>query len=357
MNYRLGALGWLAGPTLQGAGGVSNAGLYDQRLALDWIQKNIHLFGGDPNKVTVMGESAGGGSIEFQLTAFGGQRKAPFQQIIPQSPGFLPIASQYVQENSTQTFLSLLNVSSIAEARQLDSSAVISANRLQVGGAPYGSFVYGPVADGVFAPALPSLLLNAGAFSKNISVLVGHNTNEAPSFTPPFVQTQAQTQAFLLVNYPSIPPQSLNYILNVLYPAVFDGTYGYRSNLERLFLLIGESSFTCNTNYISKAYNNQTYNYEFEVPPALHGFDVAYTFYNGQGTNISAGLFAPVAEAHQAYITNFVKTGNPNGVGVPSFPMQGMNASMNGLNVTGIMTKRDPTSNPRCAWWQKALLY
>lgn len=60
MNYRLGAMGWLSGPSLQAAGGVSNAGLYDQRLALEWVQKNIHLFGGDPNQVTVMGESAGG---------------------------------------------------------------------------------------------------------------------------------------------------------------------------------------------------------------------------------------------------------------------------------------------------------
>jgi hypothetical protein len=60
MNYRLGALGWLAGPTLQAAGGVSNAGLYDQRLALEWVQEHIHKFGGDPSRVTVMGESAGG---------------------------------------------------------------------------------------------------------------------------------------------------------------------------------------------------------------------------------------------------------------------------------------------------------
>lgn len=60
LNYRLGALGWLAGPSLQAAGGVSNAGLYDQRLALEWINENIHLFGGDPNQVTIMGQSAGG---------------------------------------------------------------------------------------------------------------------------------------------------------------------------------------------------------------------------------------------------------------------------------------------------------
>ena len=60
MNYRLGAFGWLSGSTLQGAGGVSNAGLYDQRLAIEWVAKYIHLFGGDPSQITIIGESAGG---------------------------------------------------------------------------------------------------------------------------------------------------------------------------------------------------------------------------------------------------------------------------------------------------------
>jgi carboxylesterase type B len=60
MNYRLGALGFMAGPSLQAAGGVSNAAFYDQRLAIEWVAKNIHLFGGDPKKITIMGESAGG---------------------------------------------------------------------------------------------------------------------------------------------------------------------------------------------------------------------------------------------------------------------------------------------------------
>ena len=60
MNYRLGALGWLSGPTLQAEGGVSNAALYDQMLAIEWVAKYIHLFGGDPNQITLIGESAGG---------------------------------------------------------------------------------------------------------------------------------------------------------------------------------------------------------------------------------------------------------------------------------------------------------
>jgi carboxylesterase type B len=67
LNYRIGVFGFLGGPTLQ-RDGIANAGLYDQRFALKWVQENIHLFGGDPDRVTVMGNSAGGGSIVHQIT-------------------------------------------------------------------------------------------------------------------------------------------------------------------------------------------------------------------------------------------------------------------------------------------------
>ncbi|KAJ9606204.1 hypothetical protein H2200_009165 [Cladophialophora chaetospira] len=354
MNYRLGAFGWLAGPTLQASGGVSNAGLYDQRLALQWVQKHIHLFGGDPKRVTVMGESAGGGSIVHQITAYGGQRGVPFQQAIPQSPGYLPISSYYVQENTTQNFLSLLNVSTIEEARKLPSTAVMIANAQQVAASSYGGFTYGPVVDGIFVPALPGTLLNAGQFAKNVSVMVSHMLSEGPLFTPPNVQTDDELKAFILQNTPGFPAQLLDYVVTTLYPAKYDGSQPYDSPIERTILFITETSFICNNYALNKAYGNKTYAYQFAVPPGFHGFDVPYTFWNGAPTNLTAFMVAPVAKTLQAYLTNFIKTGNPNGRGVPPFPMQGKNASMNTISTT-VYRVKDDTSNPRCEWWAKGL--
>ena len=132
LNYRLGAFGWLSGPTLQ-SDGVANAGLYDQRLALQWVQDHIELFGGDPSRVTVMGESAGGGSIMHQITAFGGLKgPAPFQQAILQSPGFYNVASYEQQEQTFDTFLGLLNVTTLEEVRGLPFEQLQAANVIQV---------------------------------------------------------------------------------------------------------------------------------------------------------------------------------------------------------------------------------
>lgn len=177
-NYRLGALGWLSGPTFQ-ENGTANAGLHDQRFALEWIQKNIHLFGGDKDRVTVFGESAGGGSVMHQITAYGGNKgPVPFAQALPQSPGWIPIVSNQQQEQTFNDFLSFANVTSLAEARELSTEQVILANAQQIGGAPFGQFVYGPTVDGDFVPTLPGVALLHGQYPKDLKVMVGHNAQE-----------------------------------------------------------------------------------------------------------------------------------------------------------------------------------
>ena len=69
--YRLNLLGFLSGTSVSEDGDL-NAGLLDQRAALEWVQRHISKFGGDPEQVTIDGESAGGASIVMQIVAFGG---------------------------------------------------------------------------------------------------------------------------------------------------------------------------------------------------------------------------------------------------------------------------------------------
>ncbi len=81
IQYRLGLFGFLAGSAVIGDG-VANAGLLDQRAALEWVQRNIRAFGGNPNRVTIWGGSAGGGSVTYQLIAGGGFSEPPFSAAI-----------------------------------------------------------------------------------------------------------------------------------------------------------------------------------------------------------------------------------------------------------------------------------
>ncbi|KAI2603476.1 Alpha/Beta hydrolase protein, partial [Hypoxylon fragiforme] len=168
VNYRLGMFGWLAGDDV-----TPNLGLHDQRLALEWVQQYIHLFGGSAEKVTAMGESAGASSVVHQITAYGGKQPAPFRAAIPQSPAFqfnIDLDASYAHalaEASTQVGS---DVKGVAALRGLPTEQLIAINRGAVGSAPVGTFGFGPGPDGSFVPAIPQVLLYEGKFDRNVNV-------------------------------------------------------------------------------------------------------------------------------------------------------------------------------------------
>jgi cholinesterase len=135
----------LSGPTFQ-KNGTPNVGLLDQRSALTWIQKYIHLFGGDPDRVTVIGESAGAGSIMHHITSYGGAKgpgQLPFKQAIMQSASIHnPTQSKLLEERVFQSFLEGAGASTLEEARGLPSETLQLANKKIIFSAPFGLYIF-----------------------------------------------------------------------------------------------------------------------------------------------------------------------------------------------------------------------
>ena len=209
-----------------------------------------------------------------QVTAYGGKRgPVPFQQAILQSPGWFPVTSVDQQEDTLQQFLGILNVNTIDEARKLPTEKLIAANSYQVAKTRiYGTFTYGPVVDGTFTPEMPGKLLAQGDYDHNLKVMVGHNANEGLLFTPPTSQNGSTYKATIKEDFPDMPPNVANYLTDVLYPPIYNGSYGYKDPVGRMALSISDVIFQCNTDYFNKAFKGNTHAYMFSIPPAFHGF-------------------------------------------------------------------------------------
>lgn len=244
------------------------------------------------------------------------------------------------------------------ELRQLPTEKLIQANIIQVGlDSTYGTFTYGPTVDGGFVPDLPGKLLLEGKFDRRLRVMVGHNANEGLIFTSPYIRDNDDYAQYLRNNLPGITDEALELITTRFYPPVFDGSKGYRDQLQRTALTVAESIFNCNTFYLSRAYNNETFSYIFAVPPALHGQDVPYTFFDENAPNPGNQIDEDVALALQEFITSFAETGVPDAgglKGVPVFEMYGPDASVLELDATSIEETIDDAANERCVWWQRA---
>jgi carboxylesterase type B len=342
-----------------------NAGLFDQNLALQWVQQYIHMFGGDPARVTVMGESAGAGSILHHITAYGG--KGPpllFHQAIPQSPAFqptVPLQSKmfFSEVVGNASRVTNTTITSVAQLRLLPFEALYAVNVIVAGLSMYGEFTFGPVIDptpGSMVPALPSQLLAKGHFHHNVSILVGHNSDEGLLFTPPFIQSESEYEAQVAQIFPSANSSIRSEITNILYPANFNGSFGYTTQIERTALSIADFTVTCNAHFLASSLPS-AYAYVFSAPPGLHGEDVAYTYFNGDTTSNDEGttVNSTIAEVFQSYLTSFVMKGRPTAPEFKAFVHYSKHDKVSNIGISQLGEHiPDPAARPQCKFWQAA---
>jgi len=337
-NYRVGPLGWMAHPLLSKEdphNSSGNYGLLDQIAALQWVQNNIAAFGGDPNDVTIFGESAGATSTICLMSS--PLSDGLFQCAIAQSMAELGSwsdlkESKYGQAPKENMGLQLAkDLGCDTAADPIACMRAKTAKEVTDAGAPaldlFGAsaYRYEPCVDGWILPDLPLNIFQAGKQHK-VPLLIGSNADEGRLFSNVSVASVESYNAFLNVMAVSQAPQVL-----AMFPAATD--VEAKASLNRVLTLM---TFTCPAKtYAAAMANVQTpaYFYQFSrVAPgnktgAFHSREIGYVF--GNLAPMLSALKADkyfnetdyaLSESMMKYWTNFARNGDPNGQGLTQWP-------------------------------------
>lgn len=310
IQYRLGAFGFLSSEDVKKNGQV-NAGLLDQRFALQWVQDHIEEFGGDPSKVTLAGESAGAGSVMLQAMAYGGKQDTKlFDNLIAAS---VYVAKQYNYDDQVptqyyQAFAQAAGCTGGTDTTDLTVfDCLVSADTVVLQNASatvsesgyYGTWAFLPVTDGDFVQAKPSQQL----FEKAVSgkrLLIGNNANEGAPLTPTIL-TAAEFLSYIKTTFPSLTATDISRLLETyqldnstteLSAPLFDtlGNSGPTAlnqsefatgQKQRAYNLNSEVTFTCPGYWLAEAFTGagkQSWKYQYSVTPAYHGADLTAYF-------------------------------------------------------------------------------
>jgi len=335
VNYRLGIFGFFAHPALSAESahhGSGNYGLMDQILALRWVRENIAHFGGDPDNITVFGQSAG--AVDTGLLMTSGLSKDFFQRAIAESGTSFspPLAPLAAAEKAGETFAAGLKLPAgeegLKQLRQMTAQQLLASQSSQ---SPRPHF--GPDIDEWVVSRQPASVFAAGEEAA-IPLLFGTTAREFAAAIFGIPTAQNALRKTIADFFGGLAPRALAaYGLAEGAQASDDPLYGSPADQWAADLV-----FRCPATAQGAWHNaahHPTYEYEFahaipgqEVQGAVHSSDLPYVFgYFPKWGNI-AGNFTDVdtqlSGLMESYWTNFAKTGNPNSGGLPEWPQFGV---------------------------------
>lgn len=314
-NYRVGPFGFFAHPELTQESGhhaSGNYGLMDQIAALRWVQKNIAAFGGDPTNVTIAGQSAGSMSVN-SLVASPLARHLFHKAIAESGASFArPLANLKTAEESGVHAMHTLGAASLAELRRKPATDI---QRM-------ATAVRGPIVDGYILPETVAQLFAAGK-QNPVVLLTGWNQEEGLLQSP--LKTAEMYRQYLQQQYGSEATSLLAF-----YPAhTEEQAVTSQYNLSR-DLMFGIQNYAWAQMQSQQGQPVYVYRFTRKVPGtgeyakygAFHTGEVAYAYDNLKFIDRPwQQVDHELARIMSGYWLNFIKTGNPNGKGLPTWPV------------------------------------
>ena len=331
IQYRLGALSYFLNDETNG-----NLAILDQQFALEWVQNNIGAFGGDPSRVTIFGQSAGGDSVAIHLTA--PSSKGYYQHVIMESnPITLNLNTKRIATDLSQRFAANLTCDytdmNCLRAQSTNDILAAQNNAIEISLLhPLNAFMpWQPFVDGDLIPQQPRDALNSGEYN-HVPFTTGTVNDEGRMFifeafpNPlPYDEYVAIITAIFTTDAPKVLQQ---------FPVPSDqknDTRSFMSNIGTQYI------FTCPVRQIVQAMTNNSWNpvyyYHFNhyftnfnpwgpdypmcIDYVCHGSELPYVFNSAQIGNTVTGYYWSSSEAQLASFAsiawgNFANSGNPN---------------------------------------------